>query len=347
MPSVPAFPALPTAIPAAVSAVARAASPVLDRLRVPPWVGPLRLSSEIAFFGYTQSGYDSDTENQEDIFAVSPLTGRVRRIVDDRGLPYKSDRDPAWSPGRRTLAIHSASQVDPESRLRVIRAGDGGVVQELVRGYSPEWLDAGTLLYLDTTTVHGRPDGPDVYSVDLSTSTVRRITKLGRHAEVTGMSWHRTAGLAVGYAVHGTTDDSAVAVVPAASVAAARAPGGSPVGLGALTALTPGTQVAQPYWAPGGDRITLVTWAPGSPSRVGYLDVTTGGLTLVPGPRPVGGAPVLSDSSPAFSPDGRSIAFCRGNEDEWSEIWLFALTTRRLRRLTDDHQGRFKAGLDW
>ncbi len=346
----PARPSVPS-----LSTIRRAVEPVLSRVRLPvpgarvpiPPFPPFHLLREIAFFGYTQSGYDLDTENQEDIFAVSPLTRRVRRIVDDRGHPYKSDRDPAWAPGGRTLAVNSATESDPESRLRVVRAADGRVVHELVRGYSPEWLDAATLLYLDARAAGGRTSGPDVYSVDLATSTVRRITRLGPHAEVTGMSWHPTAGLAVGYVVRGAVDTSAVAVVPAANVMAARAPGGSAVGLAALTPLTPGTEVGQPDWASGGDRIALTTWTAGSPSRVGHLDIATGGLALVPAPRHVPGSPVLSDTSPVFSPDGRSMAFCRGNEDEWSEIWLYSLATRRLRRLTDDHQRRFKGGLDW
>ncbi len=328
--------------------ILRAGAPVVDAVHrsLPIRLPQLRFAREIAFFGYSQNGYDGDTEDQEDIFVASPLTGAVRRVVDDRGAAYKSDRDPAWSPDRRSLATHYGTMTDPESRLRIVDAATGAVMHDLVKGYSPEWLDATTLLYLDSQMVRGRVSGPDVYAVDIATSRVRRITTIGRDAEVTGISWHPTAGLALGYAVHVPVDVSAIAVVSAAAVAAARAPGGTPVRRSALTPLTPGTEVAGPDWSPSGDRIALTTWATGAPSRVGYLDVASGVVRLVPGPRLTGG-PLLNDAGAVFGPDGRTIAFCRGNEDEWSEIWLYSVLTRRARRLTDDHEGRFKGGLDW
>jgi TolB protein len=304
---------------------------------------PIRLFREIAFFGYTLTGYDGDTESQEDIFAVSPLTGAVRRIVDDRGAAYKSDRDPAWSPNRRTLAIHSATVAHPESRLRIVSASTGAVTRELVDGYSPEWVDARTLLFLRSAPA-GRPN---VHALDIPTLDVQRITDLGPDAEVTGMSWHRTAGLALSYATLAPGTSWDVAVVPVATVAAARAPGGAPVGLGALTPLTPGRAVSAPSWDRAASRIALTTWNPGSPSRVGYLDVARGVFTRLPPPPTRPGGPQLGDAGAIFSPDGGMIAFTRGAEDEWTEIWLHTLSTGRRRRLTNDHENRFKGALDW
>ena len=317
-------------------------------LPLPDRFPPGRLLREIAFFGYAQGPYDGDTENQEDIFVVSPLTGSVRRVVDDRGAAYKSDRDPAWSPSRRTLALHYATTADPASRLRLVSAATGAVTRELVEGHSPEWLDHSTLLFLRAgASGGGAAVGIEVYAVDIPTLATRRITDLGPDVDVTGIAWHRTAGLAVSYATYGPTPSWDLAVLPVAAVAAARAPGGTPIGPGALHPLTPGRHVAGPDWSRTAHRIALTTWEAGSPSRVGYLDVATGRVRLVPGPRPTPGSPALTDAGAVFSPDGGMIAFTRGHEDGWSEIWLYNLVTHRLRRLTNDHEHRFKGGLDW
>jgi TolB protein len=319
----PVFPSLPTTIP-------------LPDL--------LRRSPAIAYFGYSVTGYEGETGSQEDIFEVSSVTGTVHRITDDRTLPYfKSDRDPAWSPNRSRLAIHAASDLDPTSRLFVIARSTGAVVEALVPGVSPAWLDASTLLYLDTVdpgTDHARND---VFCLDIPSRTTRRITDVGVGADLSGFSWHATAGLALAYGSQ-ATDRYAVAVVPAASVGAARAPGGVPVPGAAFGFVTgPALRAGAPDWSPTANRIALSTWTPGSPSRVGYLTVATGAVTLVPGPAEAG----LSDAGAVFSPDGASLAFTRGYEDEWTEIWLYAMRGRRLRQLTDDGRQRFKGALDW
>jgi Tol biopolymer transport system component len=47
----------------------------------------------------------------------------------------------------------------------------------------------------------------------------------------------------------------------------------------------------------------------------------------------------LSDRSPAFAPDGRSVLFARVRGDETvvsAGIWVFDLVTERLSRLTTD-----------
>jgi TolB protein len=303
------------------------------------WLGWLRRllrwgrPEEIAYFAYSVSGADGETTSQEDVFAVDPGTGQVRRLTDDRTNPvFVSDRNPAWSPDRRTLAIHRGSDVDPVSRLYLLSAADGSVRRTLVPGVGPQWLGTGTLLYLD--------DQRDVWTVDVRTLATRRITDLGADVTVDGMSWHPVAGLAIGYA--GPGDRSSIATVPAASVVAAAAPGGSVVGPDALTFRTaPGVNASFPDWSPTADRIALTTWEPGSPGRVGHLMLSSGAITLVPG------APPLSDHGAVFSPDGREIAWVRGQEDTWTEIWLADLTTGDARRLTDDAQTRFKAGLDW
>ena len=350
MPDLPSLPGLDLIARSAASATARARHPVHVRMPSLPSLPvrpPVRLAGEIAFFGYSTWPYDGDTTPQEDIFAASPLTGAVRRVTDDREGEPRSDRDPAWSPDRHWLAIQTATAQEPESRLRIVSARTGAVAEELGHGYRPTWLDATTLLYLDTTEVRGVLQGPDVYTVDIVSSAVHRITDIGRGAQVTGLSWHPTAGLALAYTGPPPGRELALAVVPAATVAAARTPRGHPVTGSLLTTVVPGNRVTSPHWAAAGNRIALATGRRGAPTRVGFLDVATGSVTLVPGPAARPDTASLDDGSPVFSPDGRSLAFVRGHEDDWSEIWLYSVSTHTTRRLTDDHCRRFKSGLDW
>jgi len=147
----------------------------------------------------------------------------------------------------------------------------------------------------------------------------------------------------MGVAELSPTERWSVAVVPAAAVGAVRA-GGPPVARSAFTYVTaPATRASTPAWSPTADRIAVSRWADGSPSRVAILTVATGVITPVPGPTPA----TLTDFGPVFSRDGRMLAFTRGDEDLWSEIWLYTIASGHLRQLTDDAQTRFKGGLDW
>jgi TolB protein len=309
--------------------------------KLPPY-----FKREIVFFSYSVTGAGGETTSQEDIFAVSPLTGAIRRITDDRTLPVmKSDRDPAWSPSHSALAIHSSSG-DGGTHLRLIDSLTGAVTHTLVPGCCPEWLDATTLLYLDTVDAGTDTARADVFCVDITTLAIRRLTDVGVGADISGMSWHASAGLALGLTESGPSGRSSVAVVPAAAIGAARAPGGVPVTRAGLTLVTPtGIHASTPDWSPAADRIALATWADGAPTRVAHLAVATGVLTYVPGPTPE--TPALNDHGPAFSRDGRLIAFTRGYEDEWTEIWLHNLASGHTRQLTEEGRTRFKGALDW
>lgn len=304
---------------------------------------------EIAYFGYSVTGYDGETTSQEDLFVVSPSSGAVRRLTDDRSAPgVVSDRDPAWSPDRSVLAVHRST--GGPSVLHLVSSLTGATVDSLVEGFSPAWLDARTLLYLSSIDAGtGRtydPGRTEVWCVDLVTRVTTRITSLGAGAHATTVSWHPTAGLALGYTAAGLpggpAERDAVATVPVAVVAAARA-SGTLVTSGDLTFHTGASvNAGQPDWAPSGDALALVTWPDGGAARAAYLDLATGALTTVPAPPPGHG-----DHGPAWSPDGRTIAFARGDEDAWSEIWLYAVASGSLSRLTDDSRGRFKGSLDW
>ncbi len=291
---------------------------------------------EIAYFSYASSAAGGEPTNQEDVFAVDPGTGSVRRLTDDRTNPvFVSDRNAAWSPDRRRLAIHRGVESEPRSRLCLLSAADGRTLRVLGPGTTPQWLGTGALLYLD--------EDHDVWTVDLRTSATRRVTDLGADVRVDGLSWHPVAGLALGWS---DPVRHSIATVPAAAVAAALAPGGPVVTAEAVTFRTDATvSAASPDWSPTADRIAVSTWRAGGPGRVGYLTLATGDLVLLPGdPAP---GTTLGDFGAVFSPDGRRLAWVRGYEDTWSEIWVADLGTGDVRRLTDDAQGRYKAGLDW
>ena len=93
------------------------------------------------------------------------------------------------------------------------------------------------------------------------------------------------SGLALGWAQSGVRDS--IARVPAGAVVAARMPSGSPVAAAGVTFLT-GTDVHafSPDWSPAGDRVAVSTGEVGQPWRVGYLTVSSGAVTLLPGEPP-------------------------------------------------------------
>ena len=71
------------------------------------------------------------------------------------------------------------------------------------------------------------------------------------------------------------------------------------------------------------------------------MRITTDGPDGTPYGDDVGG------QSPVCSPDGTQVAFTRGYEDGWQEIWLSPSTSSAPVRLTDERRRWFKAGLDW
>src|SRR3712207_7437667 len=82
--------------------------------------------------------------------SVDPRTGVVRRLTDDRSRPeFVSDRDPAWSPDRRRLAIHRRSE-EHTSELQ-----------------SRQYLVC--RLLLEKKTYHGTPPAPIVGPTDFHT----------------------------------------------------------------------------------------------------------------------------------------------------------------------------------
>lgn len=319
---------------------------------------------QIAYFGWNFA----EGSSQEDLFTVSPLTGRVQRLTNDtKARDFISDRDPTWSPDRKMLAIHRASSANTESTLYLLDGQSGRTLRQLVPGVGPEWYDATTVLFTRSTWVNDPTTDMtvggygDVYAVNISTLAVTRITDLSPvNGFVDTMSWNPGTGLAFGYSRFvpnsegGTITSSEVSMIPAADVAAALA-GGAPVTT--VTSLV--ANGAAPDWSPTGDRLayTYFTELP-NPDAPGYTllvgdtavrDMTSGSTTVITDDALTIGVygPDVGTNGPTFSPDGTQIAYTRGYEDTWQEIWLAPANGGSERQLTNQGQRWFKGGLDW
>lgn len=96
------------------------------------------------------------------------------------------------------------------------------------------------------------------------------------------------------------------------------------------TPTLPGGQIS---WSPDGKWLAY----PG----IWLLSPATGGKRRVSSPA----APWLSDSSPAFSPDGRTLAFVRSRVGNVGDVYVVALSGSEPRRLTNSLRALY--GLAW
>lgn len=175
-----------------------------------------------------------------------------------------------------------AFAASPDGGIRVMRA-DGSGVQALsaTRGeWNPSWSPDGSRIAFDRGT--GSADGPDIYVMNADGSGVRQLTS-GTTFDANPV-W--------------SPDGRKMAFYRDGSIWVMNAADGS-----AATKLT--DSGAHPSWAPGGDRITF--WS-GISGKWGVYVMNADGSGL---------ARLTSDtmnaSNPAWSPDGRSIAF-QGDE---------------------------------
>ena len=96
-------------------------------------------------------------------------------------------------------------------------------------------------------------------------------------------------------------------------------------------------------WSPDGGSLAVTAGRVSmrSPSRIEIVDVTTGAHRPVTEPPPAHSG----DWSPAFSPDGRDIAFIRSISGSISDLFIVAASGGAVRRVTNDNADVL--GVDW
>lgn len=99
----------------------------------------------------------------------------------------------------------------------------------------------------------------------------------------------------------------------------------------------------QMSWSPDGASLAVTAGAhrPAAPSHIEQLDIATGTTAPLTAPPPGD----LGDESPAFSPDGRSIAFVRSISGSIDDIYVAPAAGGEPRRVTTDNADVL--GLDW
>jgi Tol biopolymer transport system component/DNA-binding winged helix-turn-helix (wHTH) protein len=99
----------------------------------------------------------------------------------------------------------------------------------------------------------------------------------------------------------------------------------------------------QMSWAPDGTSLALTAGAHRltAPSRIDQLNIATGTAHPVTAPPPG----VVGDESPAFSPDGHSIAFVRSISGSIGDVFIAPVAGGEPRRITMDNADVL--GLDW
>ncbi|CAN7305780.1 hypothetical protein LJR027_001455 [Terrabacter sp. LjRoot27] len=156
---------------------------------------------------------------------------------------------------------------------------------------------------------------------------------------------------------------SQLVVAPASAVEAVLA-GGPPLTAAAFTDVAPGCAwPASPDWSPDGTRIAFSATRPCASTHedgTPLLQMDVAVVTLpIPGSEGAGTVAWvtddtaadyesgINDSSPAFSPDGRWLAWARGHEDDWTHIVLEDVGAPGSPTVLLDGTHWFRGGLDW
>ncbi|WP_404387969.1 hypothetical protein [Humibacillus xanthopallidus] len=255
------------------------------------------------------------------------------------------------------------------THLPVLSATGTPVGDLPVEGSTPIWVDAATVV-----CVVGRsePDGTgnrhELVAVDVASGIARPLTAVAAGEHLGEPAWHAAGGLAATFQredpVTGGWSAAQLVVAPAATVTAALA-GGAPLTVTSFTDVAPGVVwPSGPDWSPDGVRIAFSATRPCATTHPDGTPVLQMDVALITPPVPggSGGAGViewitddttgdydtgLNDGSPAFSPDGRWLAWARGHEDDCTRIVIQRLgdPSAPTVLLGDEHW--FRWGLDW
>ncbi|WP_345205350.1 hypothetical protein [Fodinibacter luteus] len=255
----------------------------------------------------------------------------------------------------------SSDAVTP-TRLPVVSAAGAPVAELPVEGATPVWLDASTVVCsLHRLGPGGTFDRADLVAVEVPGGGVHPITAVAPGEYLAEPAWHPTSGLVATLSVEDPVTmawlGQRLVVADPTSVAAA-AGGGVPLGTSDLVELAAGHQwPAGPAWSPDGTRLAFSATRPCATTSpdgipvlqmdVAVLTLATGVLTWVTDDTAGDYDDGLNDGSPAFSPDGRWLAWVRGHEDDWTRIMVDRLDHPDPPRVLLDDRHWFRWGLAW
>ncbi|NUQ12061.1 MAG: PD40 domain-containing protein, partial [Gemmatimonadaceae bacterium] len=313
----------------------------------------------IAFQGYRTGGYD--------IWAVAPDGSNQRRLTSG---PW-DDREPAWSHDGTRLAF--SSDRGESISAGQTRAGSGnyniwvldvrtGQVTQVTRDRGDDFMPTWSPDDREIAFISTRAGGQTIWAVTLETGAERRVSGDGVRADAPSWGpggrivYHSTAGNGSQLEIDGqavTMDENAfpfraswvsatdIVYVSDGKIRRRSVGGGAPRTIefsATLPVLAAGSRSSMAPPAVSGSPLPVkgVVGPAISPDGRSIAFVALGDLWVMP----IGGQPEnltrdrYLDAEPAWSPDGRFLAWSSDRGGQLLDLWIRDMSTGQVRQLT-------------